>query len=320
MRLRMSRAFEAVRAEVDAQATDLPPFAVELSERPVDPRELGGTGCVFVGAGDSLAAALAAERLSDFRARAFDPRELLGALELVAGRHLYVISVSGRTRSNIALAAAAEQAAKVTAITARSDSPLAQTADEVLELSFHKEEGLTPGTVAFTASLLAACSRVAPLPPLGGIERAITSAEKDFEGLRVRRGATHFFLGSGLGYPLALYGAAKIHEIAGEPAQYQWTEQFGHMELFSARPGDPVVLLALQDEREEAEMIVEELHNRHLFPIPLISETVDPIPAMLTIAVTLQIYALSVAQQLGLRAPAFLLDPDRLKTSDALIY
>lgn len=316
----MSRAFEATRAEIAAQAADLPKLAAELATTPVDAGEQGGQNCLFVGAGDSLAVALAAERLSEFRARALDPRELLGALELLTGRHLYIISISGRTRSNVALAAAAERAAKVTAITARPDSPLAQTADDVLPLSFHKEEELTPGTIAFTASLLAACSRIGPMPAIGGIEALIASAEKDFEGLRVRRGATHFFLGSGLSYPLALYGAAKIHELAGEPAQYQWTEQFGHMELFSARPGDPIVLLATADHREEADAMVEQLRAAHLQPLPLIPESPEPLSAMLYFAVTLQIYALTVAQQHGLRAPAFLLDPERLRTSDVLIY
>ncbi len=44
-------------------------------------------------------------------------------------------------------------------------------------------------------------------------------------------------------YPVAMYSAAKLYEILGMEAYYERLEQFSHMELFSAKKGDTVVIL-----------------------------------------------------------------------------
>ena len=54
---------------------------------------------------------------------------------------------------------------------------------------------------------------------------------------------TVFIVGTGLGYCMAIYGAAKIFEVLGSKSQYQATEQFSHMELFSLSEGDFVLLI-----------------------------------------------------------------------------
>ena len=59
---------------------------------------------IFCGTGDSFASAQLAEVFSDFRARAFDPLDLLKNKRLAKNKNLYMISISGNTVSNIKLA------------------------------------------------------------------------------------------------------------------------------------------------------------------------------------------------------------------------
>jgi len=43
-------------------------------------------------------------------------------------------------------------------------------------------------------------------------------------------------------YPVAMYCAAKFYEILGYDAHFERIEQFSHMELFSAKKGDTVII------------------------------------------------------------------------------
>ena len=51
-----------------------------------------------------------------------------------------------------------------------------------------------------------------------------------------------FILGNLFTFPLAMYCAAKFYELLGYDAHYSKIEQFSHMELFSAKKGDTVII------------------------------------------------------------------------------
>ena len=51
-----------------------------------------------------------------------------------------------------------------------------------------------------------------------------------------------FILGNMHTFPLAMYCAAKFYEILGYDVHYCRIEQFSHMELFSAKKGDTVII------------------------------------------------------------------------------
>ena len=51
-----------------------------------------------------------------------------------------------------------------------------------------------------------------------------------------------FVLGNQYTFPVAMYAAAKFYEILGIDAHYERIEQFSHMELFSAKKGDTVII------------------------------------------------------------------------------
>ncbi|MGH9918588.1 MAG: hypothetical protein ACRD6W_06950 [Nitrososphaerales archaeon] len=77
--------------------------------------ELGESGDpIFVGAGDSYAASLCAAFLAGPRVLALDPYSLAESIGWATGRPVYIVSVSGETRSNIELARALKGVAKLT--------------------------------------------------------------------------------------------------------------------------------------------------------------------------------------------------------------
>jgi hypothetical protein len=78
--------------------------------------ELGGGGDpIFVGAGDSYAASLCASFMAGPRVAALDPYSLIESIRWARRRPVYIVSVSGETRSNIELARALKGVAKLTA-------------------------------------------------------------------------------------------------------------------------------------------------------------------------------------------------------------
>ncbi len=313
---------DSMSVEIQNQIEDLPRYARYLSELSAAPdREKGGRKCVFTGAGDSFAAALAAEQLSEYAARCFDPYEISLRPSVVTDSHLYVVSVSGRTKSNIEAAKAAKKyAARVTAITANRDSALSKSSDDVLDLRFCSEGRLTPGTGSFTASLLACYSRIQSLPEISDLshiyeEALLWSAETD-----VPINSTTFFVGTGLAYPLAIYGKAKIHEVLGSKAQSQTTEQFSHMELFSLTRDDLVIVMP-EDEHDdlarELHSLLEEMPFRAvLFP----TKNDDRIKDSLRGAIYLQTLAWNTAKDHGVRECAFVDKKHLLAISDKMIY
>lgn len=193
---------------------------------------------IFTGSGDSLASAMLAEALSDYAARAVDPLELLSNPQIIQDRRLYIISVSGRTITNIRLA---KQYAHnpTTAITTNIDSDLASLTDDIIKLEFPSSDMLTAGSISFLNSALVCMSLVRPLA-LDNMTDIMKQAKRD-AGMVQQTGRT-FFVGSQYTFPLTMYAAAKSYEILGTYANYSRAEQFAHMELFSIKENDTVIL------------------------------------------------------------------------------
>ncbi len=313
---------EDMGVEIRFQIEDLLSYRDCLLARfPSRAEESGGRGCVFTGAGDSMAVALAAEYFSGFEAKALDPYEASLNPQFLQNKHLYVISVSGRTIANIDAAQLAKKhARRVTAITANPESRLARLCDDVIQLGFRKTGGLSPGTNSFTTSLLAALSRIGPLPSLLRVEDAYERAKAWAESATVEAGGTLFFVAAEGLYPLALYGAAKIHEVLGRKAQYERLEQFSHMELFSLSDADTVVLLLRGQEDDGGVKLEEVLRNLGVATHMLKVERGDYVNTCVDAAIHLQVLPWTLAVKDGIAECAFLVKRDALKASDQIIY
>jgi len=191
---------------------------------------------IFCGTGDSLAAALLAEAFSNYHARAADPLDLLKNPYIIKNKDAYIISISGNTTSNVK---AAKLFKNATAITSHPTSKLVKACSKKISLNYPSSGVFTSGSIGFIASALTCISLVSKFRVRGVIElfkKALLESKK------VKLGKNVFILGNLQTFPIAMYGAAKFYEILGSNVHYSRIEQFSHMELFSAKRGDTVII------------------------------------------------------------------------------
>lgn len=305
--------------EISNQTQDLPIFAAQLRQKHLP--KLKPSTLIFAGSGDSYAAAVFAQELSQGQAVASDPYELLTNIRRTKGKNLIIISVSGRTRTNVELAKKAKGiATRRITLTANPESPLAKECDETLRLEYRTSGLLTSGTVSFTTSLLACAFLLGDLPKI--ILPKIGPGVVAFLARNLRlgvKGGVVFFTGSGLNYALSLYGAAKLNEVLGAKAEAVYPEQVGHAKLFTIdKKRDAIVCIS--SGRDKAEETYELLRKNGIQSSILGFPDGHLVNRSMRVAISLQRLALSVARRKGVKECAFLSDKNRLNLSNAMIY
>lgn len=318
--LSKASSLDAMKEEIHYQIEDLPAFAGELGKddrfRHLDPSTI-----IFTGSGDSFASSLFAHYLSGMEALAADPFELQLYPRVTRNKTLFITSVSGKTRANLQLAKRVKGLAKKrVAITANPESPLAKECDDVIQLRYRSPRILTSGTASFSASLLAVASLIRSLPKLDSLPRMEKGAAEWARPLWTHPRGAFLLVGSGMGYSLAMYGAFKIHEVLGLPAQYQHTEQLGHSQLFSLQEkSDNLLFLAPRSDQKASEMF--RALSKSGFQAYLVKGgTRDPILGTLQVMFCLQHLPLNLGRKMGLQECAFMTDKKRLALSSRLIY
>ena len=310
---------DIMEEEIQNQATELPRYIAHL-KRETDYRELDASELVFTGSGDSFASSLCAHYFSGGEALAADPYELQQYPRLAKNRIIFITSVSGKTRANVQLARRVKGLAKrCVAVTAHPQSSLARECDDVIRLHYKANRTRTAGTLSFTISLLALASTLRRLPDLHGLSRIETSAARWARRVKTSTGEGFLFVGSGIGYALSAYGAFKIHEVLGEPAYYQHTEQLGHSTLFGLEGTENIFCSALLNDRKTVELCTT-LENGGFRAQLLKRDAKDPLISCLEAAFAFQNLALGLARKRGILECAFLRDKQRLRLSSQLIY
>jgi len=191
---------------------------------------------IFCGTGDSLVAALLGEAFSNYYARAADPLDLLKNPSIIKNKDAYIISISGNTSSNVK---AAKLFKNATAITSHPNSKLVKACAKKVLLDYPSSGVFTSGSIGFIASALTCISLVSKFR----VREVMKLFEKALvESKKVEIGKNIFILGNLQTFPIAMYGAAKFYEILGSNVHYSRIEQFLHMELFSAKRGDTVII------------------------------------------------------------------------------
>jgi DNA-binding MurR/RpiR family transcriptional regulator len=305
--------------EMEDQKAKLPRFSSTL--RKIARGRESSRQMIFTGSGDSYACALFAHYLSGGSALSADPYELLQVSGMCKDKTVFIISITGRTRANLDLARRIKGKAKNRiAITANPDSSLVRECDSNIILPYTRERGMnTPGTLSFTLSLLAVSSRIVPLPNLRDLDAMNSRAEKWARNQNISPSEELLFIGSGMSFALSAYGAFKIHEVLGQPAEFDHTEQVGHSKLFTLRTIDKMICLALREEDKTAQLSRTLAKNGLRSQLLTIHEH-NPVLAGLEAAFHFQHLALSLAKRRGLRQVAFLSDKKRLRLSSRLIY
>lgn len=191
---------------------------------------------IFCGSGDSFAAAMLAEAHSDLKVRAVDPLDLLKNQQITKKHNVFLISISGNTLSNIKVA---KLARKSTAITSDPKSRLANACSRTILLKFPNSDVFTGGSLSFLQSALTCISLVTNL----NIPDSIKIFQKAMrETRKIKFTKRIFILGNLHTFPIAMYAAAKFYELLGLDAHFERIEQFSHMELFSTKKGDTVII------------------------------------------------------------------------------
>ena len=194
------------------------------------------TNAIFSGSGDSLVSAMLAESFSGGIVRAMDPLDLLKNKQLVKSKHVYFVSISGNTVSNIKVAKTTK---KTTAITSMPYSRLAKISDKTILLSAPNHGVFTAGSISFLESALTCISLIKKIN-ISNHLKLFSKVRLNAKKFKVTKRI--FILGNLYTYPIAMYCAAKFYEILGYNAQYSKIEQFSHMELFSVKKGDTVII------------------------------------------------------------------------------
>jgi len=309
---------EAMAEEISNQEQDLPKFVSQLRKKRIPKPE--PSSLVFAGSGDSYAVAVFAQELSHGEAVASDPYELLMNIRRTKGKNLVIISVSGRTKTNIELARKAKGISTSTlAITANPESPLARECDDILQLRYRATGILTSGTISFTTSLLACALLLRNLPRTVQVKTAPIDAARLATNLKQVGKGAFVFIGSGVNYALSLYGAAKINEVLGAKAEAAYPEQLGHAKLFTIDK-ERDVIVCISSGRDEA-MKTHELLRKDGFQSSVLAFPASHVVnRSLRITIYLQQLALSLARRKGIEECAFLSDKSRLNLSNHMIY
>jgi len=190
---------------------------------------------IFSGSGDSLVSAMLAESFSDGLVSAIDPLDLFKNKNLVKSKNLYFVSISGNTITNIKTA---KHAKNSIAITTHNESRLAKVSKKSILLNAPNNGIFTAGSISFLESALTCISLVKKITiPRGNF---LSKVKTDVKKFKISKKI--FVLGTYHTFPLAMYCAAKFYELLGHDTHYCKLEQFSHMELFSAKKGDTVII------------------------------------------------------------------------------
>lgn len=297
---------EAYERDIQRQSEFLRNFK---KQKPLSLQQQKNT--IFTGSGDSLASAMLAEAFSDLRIRAMDPLDLVKNTKIAKNNTIYFVSISGNTISNIKVAKIAK---KSIALTSKDKSRLATVCDTSIILQAPNSDVFTAGSISFLETALTCISLVIPItiPEIDIYKKAYSDAKKTKIGKRI------FFLGNQYTFPVAMYGAAKIFELVGYDAHYERIEQFSHMELFSAKKGDTVIIF--EEKNPHNLTLVKNLRKVGINAILPNVSFGDMISQIIYFVIFSQSLSLFEAKRLGKKDCNFVLQKKLRKVSDNMIY
>ena len=285
--------------------------------------------CLFIGAGDSYAAALVALYASNYKIVCSSPTEIVFNPEIINKnyyRRIYIVSVSGNTRSNI-LAAKVSRRYKIstTAITAAPDSTLARICDNVIEFKYENAGIPTSGTASFMSSMLCCLSLVRKVDDLKRLRGIYTQSSNEASNLInavPHRVTSYIFLGDGILFPIAVYGMLKINEVLGLKSFAYRFDEFCHSPLFSLKMNDKVVILANDKYSLTSGKKFSERLTKLGFSSPYIVDCskLSLTGLLLKSTLVIQLFVLKKALKKGVRNCFYLRNKNLLKLSSDLIY
>ena len=301
------RTIEAYEKDIQLQENFLKKFK---KQKPISENQQKKV--IFTGSGDSLASAMLAESFSNFKIKSMDPLDLLKNKHIVKDKTIYFVSISGKTISNIKVAKTAK---KSVAITSNPKSKLAKVSTNTITLKSPNSDVFTAGSISFLESALTCISLTTNITisnPSKIYRKALTDAKKSKFSRRI------FILGNYYTYPLAMYCAAKFYELLGYDAHFERIEQFSHMELFSTKKRDTVIIF--EEKNQHNLQLTKNLKNLGLNVIHPNFVSKNKISQIIYYTYFSQLLPLFEAKKRGQTDCHFVLAKKLRSVSDNMIY
>lgn len=312
------RSIEAMETEIGYQIEDLEKLELPRPQARLD-------HCVITGSGDSYVASLVTKYVSSYNAICCHPMDIVFNPAIVRNRKVYLVSLSGSTRATICAAKVAKRTAlRTIAVTARPESPLAKSSDDIILIRYNSTNIPTSGTIGFTASMLCCLSLVSKVDYLSNVkniyEESIVQADY-LSNYEIKRSTSHIFLGNGVFFPAALYGSLKMNEVFGVRSLAYSLDEFCHSPIFSIKNKDRIIIVG-SDTRD---LDVSKTIMNQLAEINIVTFYVDcrkrsMIEGLLKSIFFLQLYVVKLAVKNRLKDCYFLRNQRLLSLSSQLIY
>jgi fructoselysine-6-P-deglycase FrlB-like protein len=273
--------------------------------------------CIYVGSGDSYVAGLIVEYLTDHKCKCYSPSDLLN-VRLLEDKTYCFISVTGRTKANIALARrAAELGVKTIAITQNRNSQLAQVCRQIVPLKITVEQSQTAGFGTFVANVIT-CLQIVGLrvPTKFDIwhKRGLEISLKLLDSMILPK-ASLYILGNNTLYALALYASLKMSEFFCAAAVANKLEEFCHSPIFGTEKSQHLWIMGQNDEPISKRLKRLKLHLTYveLYRPDIFTQLFESI-------FFVQNLMLLMAKKYGYTHLQYLLRQDILKASSDIIY
>jgi glucosamine--fructose-6-phosphate aminotransferase (isomerizing) len=292
------------------------------------PKQVDSSKCVMTGSGDSYIAASIASYLSNRRAICCLPPDLILNHQILEGKELYIVSVSGRTAYNISAAKVAKKMnVKTIAITANSNSELARLCDRVVSIDYRIPKVVTSGSAGFLSTMLSCISLLAGVKvSKKNLQCAHQAANIEVNKLVNQIPHTPssiLYLAEGLLHPVAWYGSLKINEVLGVKSSPYSVEEYCHAPLFSIKKGDAIIILGGTKNKKSvapANEIIKKLEKLKFSVFLLDLSQSSSIGTLLQAIFSVQLFALRKAKKMGMTECFFVQNQDLLNISSACIY
>ena len=299
---------EALKSDFHSQIAEL---------KNIDNRKISDN-CIYVGSGDSYVAGLFTEYFTDHQCRCYSPSDLSNS-RLTKDWTYCFVSVTGKTRANIAAAERASQAgAKTVAITFNENSKLAQVCDNIIHPKIERANTPTAGFGSFVANVLT-CLQVAGItvPKKFDVwyKNAVKLSQNVLESM-ILPDDTLFVLGNNTLYPLALYASLQMAEFFGTTAVSHKLEEFCHSPIFGLKKTHHVWILGQKEEFVPTRM--SKLVGRQISYFELYNE--DIVSQIFESIFFVQNLILLMAEKHGYTELTYIMMKDVLKVSSDIIY
>ena len=272
---------------------------------------------IFVGSGDSYAAGLIAEFLTDHNSKCYSPSDLFHS-RFINNKTYCFISVTGKTNANIKVAQRASQAGmRTVAVTLNYDSPLAQVCKEVIPVKITRKQTPTAGFSTFVANVVTSLQIAGvTVPPNFDVwyKNAVKLSQGLLSSFTLPKRSV-YLLGNNLLYPIALYASMQIAEFFGKTAIAHKLEEFCHSPIFGLDNSDCAWVLGQNE--DHINEILRTL-NSSLSYVELYDN--DVFAQLFTSIFFVQNLILLLAEKYGYTELQYVMMKDVLKVSSDIIY